>query len=402
MKHSQRGTSRLPCDRNQYMSCIRCPWAIVRHPSADPHLVHAAPTLVGMTEIFETQPDRTDLPLVVMPEVLDAMIEPMKAQLPRLKDIARVRMFEEFTSDDDVIAERLRDADGLFVGGYHIDDDLLRRISGGLAGDDGNDAGSVGGGKGGRVRCIVFCGTGVASYISLSLARRFGVTVCNAEHYGDPAVAEHTFALIFELTRRVGELDRATKAGDWSWKGGDGMQLSGKTLGIVGLGGIGTAVARIAQAFGMRVLAWRSPHSSKDYRSLRVEPVDDLGALMERSDVVSVHLPLVEGEHGTVGLIKAEHLARMRPGTLFVNTARAEVIEPGALLNRLRKGDVQAALDVYDHEPVRADDPLCAIPGIVLTPHVGWRTDGAFAELTRQMVDDMIAFFQGRRVRAVI
>lgn len=338
-----------------------------------------------MTRIFETQPERTDLPLVVMPAVLDAMVEPMKAQLPRLHGIARVRMFEEFTSDEDVLAERLRDADGLFVGGYHISDALLERIC-----------------KDEPVRCIVFCGTGVASYVNLSLAQELGVRVCNAEHYGDAAVAEHTFALMLELTRRVGELDRNVKSGDWAWRGGDGMQLGGKRLGIVGLGGIGTAVARIAQAFGMRVAAWRTPHTTRDFQALGIEPVDDLGELMASSDVISIHLPLIEGAGGTVGLIRAEHLARLRPGTLFVNTARAEVIEPGALLARLRQGDIPAALDVYDHEPVRADDPLCAIDGIVLTPHVGWRTDGAFVELTRQMVDDMIAFFQGRRLRAVV
>lgn len=338
-----------------------------------------------MTRIFETQAERTDLPLAVMPAVLDAMVEPMKAQLGRLHDIARVRMFEEFTSDEDVLAERLHDADGLFVGGYHISDALLERIS-----------------RDGHVRCIVFCGTGVASYVNLSLARELGVRVCNAEHYGDAAVAEHTFALMLELTRRVGELDRNVKSGDWAWKGGDGMQLGGKRLGIVGLGGIGAAVARIAQAFGMRATAWRTPHSTRDFHALGIEPVDDLGELMGSSDVVSVHLPLIEGDGGTEGLIRAEHLARLRPGTLFVNTARAEVIEPGALLDRLRQGDIPAALDVYDHEPVRADGPLCQIPGIVLTPHVGWRTDGAFVELTRQMVDDMAAFFQGRRLRAVV
>ena len=133
-----------------------------------------------MTEIYETQSERTDLPLVVMPSVLDSMIEPIKAQLPALHDVARVRMFEEFTSDEATIAERLKDADALLVGGYHISDDLLRTISGQ-----------------GHVKCIVFCGTGVASYLNLDKARELKIRVCNAEHYGDHAVAEHTFALLF-------------------------------------------------------------------------------------------------------------------------------------------------------------------------------------------------------------
>ena len=159
-----------------------------------------------MTEIYETQSERTDLPLVVMPSVLDAMIEPIKAQFPALHDVARVRMFEEFTSDEATIAERLKDADALLVGGYHISDDLLHAIS-----------------EQGHVKCIVFCGTGVASYINLDKARELKIRVCNAEHYGDHAVAEHTFALLFELIRRVGQLDKDVKAGNWAWAGGDGL-----------------------------------------------------------------------------------------------------------------------------------------------------------------------------------
>ena len=171
-----------------------------------------------MTEIYETQSERTDLPLVVMPSVLDSMIEPIKAQFPALHDVARVRMFEEFTSDEATIAERLKDADALLVGGYHISDDLLRTISGQ-----------------GHVKCIVFCGTGVASYLNLDKARELKIRVCNAEHYGDHAVAEHTFALLFELIRRVGQLDKDVKAGNWAWASGDGLQLAGRRMGIIGL-----------------------------------------------------------------------------------------------------------------------------------------------------------------------
>ncbi|OZG65899.1 NAD(P)-dependent oxidoreductase [Bifidobacterium eulemuris] len=337
-----------------------------------------------MTQVFETQSDRADLPLVVMPAVLDAMVEPIKAQFPQLHDIARVRMFEEFTSDEGTLADRAQGADVLLIGGYHISDALLRRLA------DGG------------VKCLVFCGTGVASYVNLELAETLNLRVCNAEHYGDNAVAELTFALLFELIRRTGELDAATKRGDWSWAGGDGLQLAGKRLGIIGLGGIGATVARIARAFGMRVSAWSAHVPEKMFADCGAAPVADLGDLIEDSDVVSVHMPLLEGEHGTRGIITAEHLERLRPGTLFVNTARAEVIEPGALLARLQRGDIPAALDVYDHEPLAADDPLCQIPGIVLTPHVGWRTDGAFVELTRQMVACAAAFLQGERLNVVV
>ncbi|MBT1173692.1 D-2-hydroxyacid dehydrogenase family protein [Bifidobacterium sp. MA2] len=343
-----------------------------------------------MTEIFETQPDRADLPLVVMPASFASMVAPLKAHLPALADVARVRLYEEFTEDPDLIAERVADADVMINGGPHISDDLLRRISGGVRG-----------GEGGHVRCIVFSGTGVASYIDLALARELGVRVCNAEHYGDAAVAEHTFALMFELLRHTGELDRRMKSGGWSGPYADGLQLAGRRLAIIGLGGIGSTVARIATAFGMRVAAWNSGHTPVSrFVELGVEPVDDMNELIAGADVVSVHMPLIDG--ATRGLITADNLAHLKPGTMFVNTARAEVIEPGALTARLAKGDIPAALDVYEREPLPADDPLRAIPGIVLTPHVAWRTDGAFAELTRQMVEDVRAFLTGGEVNVVV
>lgn len=335
-----------------------------------------------MTEIYETQSERTDLPLVVMPSVLDSMIEPIKAQFPALHDVARVRMFEEFTSDEATIAERLKDADALLVGGYHISDDLLRTIS-----------------EQGHVKCIVFCGTGVASYLNLDKARELKIRVCNAEHYGDHAVAEHTFALLFELIRRVGQLDKDVKAGNWAWTGGDGLQLAGRRMGIIGLGGIGSTVAGIARALGMEVAAWNSHVPPEHFERSGATPVDDLNKLIETSDVISVHLPL---NNATRGIVTAENLAHVRPGTLFINTARSEVIESGALLARLQKGDVPAALDVFDHEPLTADDAICHVPGIVLTPHVGWRADGAFKELTRQMIACLTAYFAGEDYNVVV
>ena len=322
--------------------------------------------------VFETQPERTDLPLVVLPSVIDGLVDPLKANAARLHDVARVRVFEEFTADEDAIARRCEGSEAMFVGGFHISDALLARL------------------YAGGVRCVVFCGTGVASYINLGKARELGIRVCNAQHYGDAAVAEHTFALLFELVRHTGALDAQTKAG--RWRGADGIQLNGKRMAIIGLGGIGATVARIAAAFGMHVSAWSSHVPESMFASCGAASVDDLDDLIENADVVSVHLPLMDA---TRGIVTAENLAHLRPGTLFINTARAEVIEPGALLARLRKGDVPAALDVFDHEPLAADDPLCAVPGIVLTPHVAWRTDAAFADLGRQMVDSMLAYFRG-------
>ena len=204
-------------------------------------------------------------------------------------------------------------------------------------------------------------------------------------------------ALLMELTRHVGQLDREVKAGDWA--GNDGYELFGKKLGIIGLGGIGQTVARIANAYGMKVSAWNSHVPEQVLTDCNVTPVDDMNELIAGSDVVSIHMPLLDS---TRGIITAENLEALRPGTLFVNTARAEILEPGALLKRLERGDIPAALDVFEHEPLGADDPLCRIPGIVLTPHTAWRTDGAYVGITEQVVQSVAAFFRGEDVNVVV
>ena len=270
-----------------------------------------------MDGVFETQPDRTDLPLVVMPVVIESMIGPFKQNFTMLENVARVRMYEDFTLDEDTIVERCKDADAVMVIGFHCADAILDRLD---------------------AKCYAFGGTGVASYINLEKTKERGIRVCNVLHYGDHAVAEHAMALLMELTRHAGALDMQVKQGDWD-------------------------------------------------------------ELISNSDVVSVHMPLLDS---TRGIITAKNLDALRPGTLFVNTARAEVIEPGALLARLQRGDISAALDVFDHEPLAADDPLCKIPGIVLTPHIAWRTDGAYIGMTKQVVQSIAAFFKGEEFNVVV
>jgi phosphoglycerate dehydrogenase-like enzyme len=321
--------------------------------------------------IIETQTERTDLPLVVMPIVVDAMVQPFVDNLPLLHDIARVRIYQDSTLDEDTLVERMEDAAAVMVIGFHVSDSILNRASD-------------------HVRCFAFGGTGVGTYINLEQTRRLGIRVCNVVHYGNGAVAEHTFALIMELARRVGRMDHTMHEG--GWKGEDGISLEGKTIGLVGFGGIGQSVAKISRGFGMNVMAWNShldAFAAADYDATSVNELRDLFA---QCDIVSLHMPLVPE---TVGLITSDHLHRMRPGSMLINTARAELIETGALTARLQRGDVMAGLDVYDPEPLPGDDPLRSMPQVVLTPHVAWRTDEAYTNLTRQVVQSVAAFFQG-------
>lgn len=329
-----------------------------------------------MDEIYETQPERTDLPLVVMPVIIESMIEPFEKNFELFKDIARVRMYKDFTLDEDTIVARCAEADAIIVVGFHCADSILNRLN---------------------AKCYAFGGTGVASYIDLAKAKERGIRVCNVVHYGDHAVAEHTIALLMELARQVGKLDRQVKEGNWD--GVDGYELYGKKLGIIGLGGIGQTVARIAGTLGMNVSAWNSHVPEQVFTDLNVTPVDDMNELIAGSDVVSIHLPLLDS---TKGIVTAQNLEALKPGTMFINTARAEIIESGALLSRLQRGDIPAALDVFDHEPITADDPLCSIPSIILTPHTAWRTDGAYVGITKQVVQSVAAYFKGEDFNVVV
>ncbi|WEV65290.1 NAD(P)-dependent oxidoreductase [Bifidobacterium sp. ESL0764] len=325
----------------------------------------------------ETQPERTDLPLVVIPSMFAAMAQPLATGMRILRNVARVRTYHDFNIEPETILERCKDADIVVVIGFHVTGDLLERL-------------------GSHVRCFVFGGTGVANFIDLKRTRELGIRVCNTVHYGDETVAEYTFALIFELARSVGAMDRGIREGNWS--GLEGTSLKDKTIGLIGFGGIGQTVARIAYGFGMHTLVWNSHVNAATARSLGATRIESIGELMAHSDIVSVHLPLNDE---TRAVITADDLDQLKSGSYFINTARAEVIEPGALAARLDRGDIKAAIDVYDKEPLPADDPLRSTPHTVLTPHVAWRADDAYRDLSRQMARSILAFCNGERFNVV-
>ncbi|MDF7663601.1 NAD(P)-dependent oxidoreductase [Bifidobacterium sp. ESL0763] len=328
-------------------------------------------------DYIETQPERTDLPLVVVPTMFEAMYRPLASSLRILHDVARVRMYKDFNIDADTIVERCAQADTVMVIGFHVNGPLLEKLAD-------------------HVRCFVFGGTGVSNFIDLKRTRELGIRVCNTVHYGDETVAEYTFALILELARGVGAMDRGIRAGNWS--GREGFALKDKTLGIIGFGGIGQSVARIADGFGMRTMVWNSHVNAATARSLGTIRVDTIAELMAHSDIVSLHLPLNEE---TDRVITADDLEKLRPGSLLINTARAELIEDGALVSRLGRGDIRAALDVFDKEPLPADDPLRSVPGVILTPHVAWRADDAYHDMSRQVARSILAFYNGERFNVV-
>jgi D-3-phosphoglycerate dehydrogenase len=235
----------------------------------------------------------------------------------------------------------------------------------------------------GALKHIVFLGTGAQSYMNPAALLRSGITVHTIKGYGDTAVAEHTIALMLAASRDIAAMDRLIRAGTWSPC--EGVQLLGKTLGVIGLGGIGREVLRLARGLGMEVIAWNRTRQAG-------VPLVELNTLIERADVISLNLALNDETRGFIG---PPQLARMKPGVILVNTARAALVDESTLLHGLQSGRIRhAALDVFHAEPLRPDHPLTSMRNVTLTAHAGFRTLEASMTLLRRAIDivrDLVA-----------
>lgn len=219
--------------------------------------------------------------------------------------------------------------------------------------------------------------------------KRHGIAVSNTPGVLSAATADLTFALILAARRRVVEGDRTVRAGGWTGSWADGLlaeELTGATLGIVGLGRIGEAVARRARGFELRVLYTRRQRAETELGEYR--QLDDLIA---DADIVTLHAPLTPE---TLGLIDARRLALLRDGACFVNTSRGEIVDEAALVAELVSGRIRAGLDVFAHEP-RVPEELLSLDNVVLTPHLGSGTRQAREAMTRLVVDNILACERG-------
>jgi D-3-phosphoglycerate dehydrogenase / 2-oxoglutarate reductase len=242
------------------------------------------------------------------------------------------------------------------------------------------------------LRVIGRAGAGVDT-IDVDAATMRGIVVVNAPGGNAVAAAEHTLALMFALARRVAAADASMKRGEWSRSAYIGTELTGKTLGLVGLGRVGGEVARRALGLDMRVLVF-DPYVPDDHaRHLGLEPVE-LDALLEAAEIVSLHVPLTEA---TRGILNADRIGRMRRGAFLINCARGGLVDESALLASLDEGRLAGAgIDVYSREPVPADDPLPKHPRVVSTPHLGASTVEAQANVAAQVASDVLAVLEGR------
>ena len=242
-----------------------------------------------------------------------------------------------------------------------------------------------------RLQVIGRAGVGVDN-VDLDAATRAGITVVNAPTGNTIAAAEHTIALLLSLARPVPAADASIRRGEWTRGPLQGVQLRGRTLGIVGLGKIGMAIAERARGLGMTLLG-SDPYVTADQAALRGVELVDFDELIARSDAITVHVPLTRS---TTGLIGEATIARMKPGAFVLNVARGGIVDETALAAALRDGRLGgAAIDVFEHEPP-TDSPLLDAPNTVLTPHLGASTAEAQVAVAEEIAEQVLDVLDGR------
>lgn len=242
------------------------------------------------------------------------------------------------------------------------------------------------------LRLLVTTGMANAS-IDVAAARAQGITVCGTGGSGN-AMPELVIGMMIALARGFAVEDRNVREGRWQTTIGPG--LSGRTLGVVGLGRLGTPVSTLAQAFGMDVIAWSPNLTVERAAAVGVRAVSK-EELFASADYVTIHMPLADG---TRGLIGAEDIGRMRGAAYLINTSRGPIVDESALVDALRHSQIAGAgLDVYDIEPLPTDHSLRSLPNTLLLPHIGYVTTEAYETFYRQVVEDIVAFRAGQPVR---
>ncbi len=231
--------------------------------------------------------------------------------------------------------------------------------------------------------------------LDVEAANARGIVTCGTETTGNPTTSI-AIGLMLELTRRIGYESERLKRGA-SWQSTVGVDIEGKTLGLIGLGRLGAKVATIGQALGMKVIAWSQNLTAERCASAGVRLAPSKPALLAEADIVSLHVVL---SPRTRGLIGPEEFALMKPGAYLINTARGPIVDEAALVAALREGRIAGAgLDVYDIEPLPSDHPLRALDNVVLSPHLGYVTVENFRTCYAGVVENIRAYLDGKPIR---
>ena len=298
---------------------------------------------------------------------------------PRLQDFGELTVYDITPSEK--VVERIGDAEIVIVDKTPLTEEVFSACPG--------------------IRFVAVLATGY-NIVDTEAARRHGIPVANVPGYAGAIVAQTTVALMLELFNKVGVHDDSVHRGDWTrspyfcYTCGPITEAEGKTMGIIGLGNIGTRVARIAAALGMRILVYTRTEWPVDLPDFRFTSLPEL---LRESDVVSLHVPqFPETEH----IINRETLGRMKPGAYLINTSRGGLMDEEAVAEALNTGHLAgAAVDVLATEPMREDCPLYTAKNCIITPHIAWASDEAIGRIKDVTYENVKAFLEGRKLNIV-
>lgn len=297
-----------------------------------------------------------------------------------LENIGELTVYDR--TDEEEIVARIGDAEYIYTNKTPITKETLEKCP--------------------NIKWIGVLATGY-NVVDVEAAKRKNIPVCNVPTYGTSAVSQYVFALLLELCHHVGEHSRSVKNGDWTnckdfcyWNY-PLMELKDKTMGIIGLGRIGQDTAKIAQAFGMNVLAF-DQYQIEELKSDTLKYVE-LDELFEKSDIISLHCPLFES---TKGIINKANIAKMKDGAMILNTSRGPLIVEEDLREALESGKVSgAASDVVSTEPIKADNVLINAPNMIITPHIAWAPKESRKRLLDIAINNLTEFIKGNIINSV-
>ena len=315
-------------------------------------------------------------PIIVYPDADDETVQIFSSDLSaRLNKLGRFKIFEGIPASDEDFLSRVGEAEAVILG-WAMPSEVMLALK--------------------NLKLIVFTGIGVANFVDLNVAKNQGISVCNTPGYANQTVAEHTIALILSSARKINKLDSSMKGGHWKTDC-SGYDLNGKTLGLIGLGGIGGRVSELAKAFGMKVICWTSNPDPSRAKKFGLE-FATLEQVFESSDIVSLHLALTDE---TRGMINAHILSCLRKGCLLINTARAELIDEEALMIELISQRIFGAFDVFHEEPLSKNHPMRRLSNVILTPHNGYNTPDANYAICDLATSVVESYYAGELINEV-
>ena len=290
--------------------------------------------------------------------------------LEPLLEFGSYRYYKNRLDEDHLLPERIAEAHAVFLDWSNLDAGLLAQCR--------------------NLEMVSYIGVGAANFVDLEAATALGIVVTNTPDYGNRSVAEHALGLILAVARNIVWGDRDLRRGLWTSSQREGVQVSGRSIGLVGMGAVGREMARLCHAFGLRVY----------YYDVRREPrVEDIASFLEMDDllstcdIVSLHVALTPE---TRNLIGERELSLMRPHAILVNTSRGEVLDLAALARALREGRLKGAgLDNYPHEPHPDLRELARLDQVVLTPHIAFNTREAKDRMTAIAVENVVSYYRG-------